>query len=144
MKRKLVLILVVVVAGIVFAGLVHLVLVAAHLSQSAPTTVQGLTSRRMWAGATLILSFLGVVVGGLAVARSSTRSAFPRAGAIFAALAGIIAAFNGGMVLAVADGGPGSGNGVVGGAAALVMGVVAVVLGAWAFYRMSRLTIGSH
>ena len=43
-----------------------------------------------------------------------------RNGAILALVAGIIAVVNGGLNLAVATGGPGSGNGVVGGAAAFV------------------------
>jgi hypothetical protein len=37
--------------------------------------------------------------------------------------------------LVLADGGPGSGNGVVGGAAALVLGLAAVVLGGFGLAR---------
>jgi hypothetical protein len=43
--------------------------------------------------------------------------------------AGLIAAVNGGLNLAVANGGPGTGNGVVGGAAAFVLGLIALALG---------------
>jgi hypothetical protein len=46
-----------------------------------------------------------------------------------ALVAGLIAAVNGGLVLAIANGGPGSGNGVVGGAGALVLGLIAMALG---------------
>jgi hypothetical protein len=53
-------------------------------------------------------------------------------------VAGLIAAVNGALNLAVADGGPGSGNGVVGGAAALVLGLIAMVLGGLAVVGSRR------
>jgi Na+-driven multidrug efflux pump len=55
--------------------------------------------------------------------------------AIAAMAAGLIAAVNGALNLAFARGGPGSGNGVVGGAAALVLGLIAMVLGVLALVR---------
>ena len=48
------------------------------------------------------------------------------------------AVVNGGLVLAVANGGPGAGNGVVGGAAALVLGLIGMVLGGLALARSRR------
>ena len=48
---------------------------------------------------------------------------------------------NGGLNLAIATGGPGSGNGVVGGAAAFVLGLIAVVLGGLALARCRRATL---
>jgi hypothetical protein len=54
---------------------------------------------------------------------------------LVALVAGPIAAVNGGLVLAIATGGPGTGNGVVGGAAALVLGLIATVLGGLAVAR---------
>ena len=48
---------------------------------------------------------------------------------------GSIAVLSGGLVLAVANAGPGSGNGVVGGAAALVLGAFAVGLAGLAVRR---------
>jgi hypothetical protein len=59
-------------------------------------------------------------------------------GANVAVMAGLIAAVNGGLNLAVAKGGPGSGNGVIGGAAALVLGLIAMALGGLALARPSR------
>jgi hypothetical protein len=53
-------------------------------------------------------------------------------------LAGLIALANGGLNLAVANGGPGTGNGVVGGAAALVLGLVGMALGGLALARSHR------
>jgi hypothetical protein len=42
---------------------------------------------------------------------------------------------NGWLNLAVAKGGPGTGNGVVGGAAAFVLGIIALALGGLALVR---------
>jgi hypothetical protein len=52
-----------------------------------------------------------------------------------------MAVVNGGLNLAIATGGPGSGNGVVGGAAAFVLGLIAVVLGGLALARRRRTTL---
>ncbi|MEV0074672.1 DUF6223 family protein [Amycolatopsis sp. NPDC050768] len=51
---------------------------------------------------------------------------------------GLIAAVGGAVNLVVADGGPGTGNGVVGGAAAVVQGLIALVLGGLAMTRTRR------
>src|SRR5262245_32636432 len=131
MKRIFALLAALVVAAL-FAGLVHAVLVAARVSESAATTVYGPTPQRLWATTAALLALVGVVIGGLAL-----RSAGQR-GATVALVAGLIAAANGGLNLAVADGGPGSGNGVVGGAAALVLGLIATVLGGLALARSRR------
>jgi hypothetical protein len=53
--------------------------------------------------------------------------------------AGLIGFVNGGLNLAVATGGPGTGNGVVGGAAALVLGLIAVATGGLALSRSRRI-----
>jgi hypothetical protein len=45
---------------------------------------------------------------------------------------------NGGLNLAIANGGPGTGNGVVGGAAAFVLGLIALALGGLALARSRR------
>ena len=45
MKRTFALILAALAGAALFAGLVHVVLVAVRLSEPAPTTVYGLTSR---------------------------------------------------------------------------------------------------
>jgi hypothetical protein len=129
MKRTLSLVLASLVLFAVFAGLVHLVLVATHRADSAATTVQGLTRQRLWAAIAVGLALVSGVTSALALTRRATR--FAAAGMI----AGLIAAINGGLVLAVANGGPGTGNGVVGGAAALVLGIAAVTVGGFAASR---------
>src|SRR5262245_20872351 len=141
MKRTVALVLAALAAVAVFGGLVHAVLVAAHVSEPAATTVYGPTPRRLWATVAALLALAGVVIGGLALRRSAGRigPGSARTGAIMAMMAGSVAAFNGGLNLASATGGPGSGNGVVGGAAALVLGLIAMVLGGLALARARRM-----
>lgn len=61
-----------------------------------------------------------------------------RLGAIVPLIAGPVAVVHSGLSLATATGGPGSGNGVVGSAAALVLGLIATVLGGLALARSRR------
>src|SRR6266436_4143574 len=131
MKRTFAVIFVALAAAAIFAGLVHAVLVAAHVSEPAATTVYGVTPRRLWATAAAGLALVGVVIGGLALRRPADRvgSGNRRLGATVAVAAGLIALVNGGLNLAMATGGPGTGNGVVGGAAALVLGLIGMGLG---------------
>jgi hypothetical protein len=140
MKRTFTLILVGLAAAALFAALVHAVLVAAHVSEPAATTVYGLTSRRFWATAASGLALVGVVIGVLALRRSAGRlgASTARLGARVALAAGLIALVNGGLNLALATGGPGTGNGVVGGAAAVVLGLIGMVLGGLALARSGR------
>jgi hypothetical protein len=140
MKRTFALILAALAAFALFGGLVHAVLVVAHASEPAATTVHGLTSRRLWAATVAVVALVGVVIGGLTLARPGSRFgiASGRLGAIAALVAGLIAVVNGGLVLALAKGGPGTGSGVVGGAGALVLGLIAVTLGGLALPRSRR------
>ena len=140
MKRTFALILAALAAAALFGGLVHAVLVVAHVSEPAATTVYGLTSQRLWATTVAVLALTGVLSGGLALSSRARRfrTASGRLGAIVALVAGLIATVNGGLVLAIANGGPGSGNGVVGGAGALVLGLIAMALGGLALARSRR------
>jgi hypothetical protein len=139
MKRTLVIILSALAAAALFAALVHVVLMVAHVSEPATTTVQGLTPRRLWATAADVLALAGVVIGSAALYRAGRRIGNQgRRGAVAAIVAGLIAAFNGGLNLAVATGGPGTGNGVIGAAGAFVLGMLAVTLGGLALARGRR------
>jgi hypothetical protein len=144
MKRTFAIILAALAAAALFGGLVHAVLVAAHLSEPAATTVYGLTPRRLWATTVVVVALVGVSIGGLAVARPASRfgTASGPMGAIVALVAGIIAVINGGLNLAIANGGPGTGNGVVGGAAGFVLGLIALALGGLALARSRRTALG--
>ena len=130
-----------VAAAALFGALVHAVLVAAHVSEPAATTVYGVTLRRLWATTVVVLALAGVGIGGLALARPASRlgTASGRLESIVALVAGLVAVVNGGLVLALATGGPGTGNGVVGGAGALVLGLMAMAIGALALARSHRL-----
>ena len=72
MKRAFAMILAAVAAAALFGGLVHAVLVVAHVSEPAATTVYGLTPRRLWATAAAVVALVGVLIGGLALARCRT------------------------------------------------------------------------
>ena len=139
MKRTLALAFIALAAAALLAGFVYAVLVATGASEATAVTVYGPTFRRLWATAAGALALVGVVVGGLALARSIRRLGNGgQLGATVALVAGPVAAINGGLVLAVANGGPGSGNGVVGGAGALVLGGIGMALGALALRRSRR------
>ncbi len=138
MKRTFALILAGLVAAALFVWLVYAALVAAHVSEPVATTVHGATPRRLWATAIAVLGLAGVIIGGLALRRSSSG----KKRAFVALVAGLVAAINGGLNLAIATGGLGSGNGVVGGAAALVLGLLALVLGGLALARSGRTRSG--
>ena len=137
MKRTLAILLGAAAAAALFAGLVHAVLVAAHVSEPAATTVYGLTPRRLWATTVAVLALVSVVIGGLALVRPAGRfgSEPRRLGPIVALVVGLIAAVNGALNVAVANGGPGTGNGVVGGAAAFVLGLIGVATAGLALAR---------
>lgn len=141
MKRSLALVLVFLPAAAVLGGLVHVVLVAAHVSEPAATTLYGPTLRRLWAtsAVAVAVAVVGVVIGGLALARPAGRFGTDsgRLGVIVVLLAGLVAVVNGVVNLAIATGGPGTGNGVVGGAAAVVLGLIATAFGALALFRVA-------
>ena len=139
MKRTFALILAAIVAIVLFAGLVHIVLVAAHVSEPAATTVQGMTVRRLWATTGAVLAIASVVFGVVALVRPASG----RFGGIVAVVAGLIGVVNGALVVALASGGPGSGNGVVGGAGALVLGLIGMSLGVMALARLRSVQIRS-
>ncbi len=140
MKRTVAIILAALAAAALFGGLVYTALVAAHVSESAATTVYGLTPRRLWATTVAVLALVGVIIGGLALARPASRFGTDsgRRGAIVALVVGLIAVANGVLNLGIANGGPGTGNGVVGGAAAFVLGLIALALGGLALARCRR------
>ena len=101
MKRTFTLILAALAAAALFAGLVYVVLVAAHVSQPAASTVYGLTSRRFWATAAAALALVGVVIGGLALRRSGRIGTDDgRWAAMVALAAGLIGMALGGLALA--------------------------------------------
>lgn len=98
-------------------------------------TTYGLTAGRFWSLVAAFVGIAGVVIGGLALARYRR---FGRRSHITAVTAGVVGMAVGGAVVAAAKGGPGTGYGIVGGYAALVVGFVAVALGVLAVIRSRR------
>ncbi len=145
MKRPAVLGAAMLGGAAVFAVLVHTVLVAAGVAEPAGVTVSGLTVRRLWASAAVVLGVAGVLGGMLALARPlrGPRRPFSRGSAV-AFTAGGLAVANGVVNLVIATGGPGTGNGVVGAAAALVLGLAAIGLAIGARRRGRARVLAGH
>jgi len=112
------------------------------------TAITVMGSGRLGPTASALLGLAGTVIGGLALARvrrgATTTSGFGRTierrGPGAAILLGMISLALGAVFLATADGGPGTGNGVVGSIVAIALGPVAFVLGALA--RTRRPNVG--
>jgi uncharacterized protein DUF6223 len=113
-------------------------LAAPALAEPAAVDAYTLTAARLWATAAALLGLAGAIIGGRALVRTVRRSVGGRQGATVALVSGVIAVVGGVLNLAVADGGPGTGNGVVGGAAAVVAGLTAGVLGGLTLARARR------
>lgn len=101
---------------------------AAQAAAVAPTTV---TTGRLLGSVAALVALAGVVAGGLALARNGSR----RRGAAVALGAGTVGVVVGGLVVATAKGGPGTGYGIVGGYVALAIGLIALALGGLALTR---------
>jgi hypothetical protein len=113
------------------------------LVQSVDVDAYTLTAARFWATSAALLGLAGAVTGGLALTRSVRRTGNGgRTGAVVSLVSGSVAMAGGALNLAVADGGPGTGNGVVGGAMALVMGLIAVAIGGLALAGFRRVGSG--
>ena len=98
-----------------------------------------LTAGRLWSLVAAALGLVGVAIGGLARTRVLGGNKSQRRNALLAMLSGLAGSVIGGIVVAVADGGPGSGSGIVGGYLALAIGLLAIALGGLALKRPLRL-----
>lgn len=110
----------------------HALSAAAAQVLAQPVGAYDLTTGRLWSVVGGVLGVAGIVIGGLALVRSTGR------GAIVALAAGLGAAVIGGLVVAAAEGGPGTGYGIVGGFVDLVVGPIAMLLGGLALARSRR------
>jgi hypothetical protein len=144
-KRIFTYIIVAVAAIALYFGLVHLILMVANVSKSAPSTVYGLTSKRQFALVALGIALISVVFGWRAFRKFSSRISIlnRKNGPILAIVTGLMAVIGGGLNLATANGGPGSGNGVLGSAQALVLGLTGMFLGGLTLLRFRRKNISS-
>lgn len=87
-----------------------------------------------------LVGLIGVVIGGLALARSAGRSGTGsgRSGSIAAMALGLISTVIGGLHAAFSAGGLGTGNGLAGAIAAIVLGLISMVIGGLALTRSRR------
>lgn len=108
-------------------------------SAAAPS-YSAMTPERIRAFVAAGLALIGVVIGGLALARPAGRFGINngRRGVVLAMVAGLIGVIGGGLVVATADGGLGTGNGLAGGVVAILLGLIAVVLGGLVLTRCRR------
>src|SRR5262249_14246795 len=89
------------------------------------------------------VGLIGVLVGGIALARS--RSArHGRAGALVGRVFGLIRRVVGGLPAAHSAGGFGTGHGLAGAIVSIVLGLVAIVLGGLAGARVRNLGAGER
>lgn len=116
----------------------------ANASTIDPPAIAAVTifgSGRLGPTAAAVLGLVGTLVGARTLRRlqrggsSDGRAHVDRWGAATALALGATSVVGGTLFLLTADGGPGTGNGVVGSAAALLLGPVAIALGALARSR---------
>lgn len=107
---------------------------------SAAVDAYTLTTGRLVGTGAALVALAGVVIGVRALARSG-RLGNPNGnrGALVALVAGLAGMVTGGLVVAAAEGGPGTGYGIVGGFAALAVGLIAALLGGLALLRTRRI-----
>ncbi|WP_410655744.1 DUF6223 family protein [Amycolatopsis sp. lyj-112] len=120
----------------------NLLAITAFSAQPAIGT-STLTSGRVWSLVAAALGLAGLAVGVWALTRSAGRTGARRKRATVALAAGLAAIVIGGVVVAAADGGPGTGYGIVGGYIDIVVGAVAAILGGLTLAR-ARLGSGSR
>jgi hypothetical protein len=114
---------------------------AVHMSvQPIAADVYAMSAGRLGATTAALLGLLGVVVGGLALARPAGRfgTGSGRLGTTVALSTGAVAMALGALVVATADGGLGTGNGLGGAVVALIVGLIATALGTLALTRSRR------
>lgn len=109
----------------VFTGFAVAPAAAAVHHVAAPT---GMTSGRLGPTLTALVGLVGVIAGGLALARARRDKAGNRAGTV-ALTTGAIAVPAGAWFAVTADGGPGTGNGIVGAWIAIALGLIGAALG---------------
>jgi uncharacterized membrane protein len=112
--------------------------VAAQASREASKNVYTLTPNRFVASGAVASGLVGAVSGALALTRSG-RTGVGRRRGIAALVLGPIAWVTGGLVVATADGGIGTGNGLAGGVVAIVLGLMGTSAGVLALVRARRI-----
>ncbi|MGH3735154.1 MAG: DUF6223 family protein [Micromonosporaceae bacterium] len=113
-----------------------------HLLATTAADAYTLSAGRLMSTVAALLGLAGIIVGGLALARSTGRigTGDGRRGGIVAVVAGLLGIVLGGLVVVTADGGVGTGNGLGGGVVAAVVGLIGIALGGLVLARSRRQT----
>jgi hypothetical protein len=121
-------------------GALGLAAPAAYASaQPAAAPVYTVTPERIAASTAAAVGLIGAVSGGLALVRSVRRiDERGRRRAIVALVLGPVALVLGGLIVALADGGVGTGNGVAGGVVAMVLALIGMALSGLALAHSRR------
>ncbi|TDC08335.1 hypothetical protein E1267_10645 [Nonomuraea longispora] len=109
---------------------------AAHVLVQPEAGLYALSAGRLGAIVAALSGLAGAVVGGWALRRASGPGRPGRA--VVALVAGLAGMGLGGLVVATAEGGLGTGNGLGGGVVALVVGLAGAVMGGLALARSRR------
>ncbi|MGW5382475.1 DUF6223 family protein [Nocardia sp. NPDC003963] len=99
----------------------------------AQSGFSGLTAGRFWSLVGVAVGSAGLVIGARTLIRRAGRRS-----AVAASVAGLIGSVIGVLVVAAADGGPGTGHGIIGGFLALAIGLAAAALSVVALRRSPR------
>lgn len=97
------------------------------------------TPERIAASTAALLALISAIIGGLAVTRSARRIGNNRRrGAVVSLVPGPIGLVVGGLVVATADGGLGTGHGLAGGVVVMTVGLIGMTPGGVALARSRR------
>lgn len=124
-------------AAALLGGIAFAAPALADVSVQPAAASYGMSSGRLGPTLTALVGLTGVVIGGLAL-RSAGRIGSGGRRPIVALVTGLISMILGGLFAATADGGPGTGNGIVGAFAAVVLGLISMLLGGLTLARSRR------
>jgi hypothetical protein len=123
------------VVGVLERELEHIMSVHHVLAVSS---LYALTPGRLWSLLAILLALAAMVLAARGLARPHGDVGSATRMANLSLVGGLAGSVIGGAVVAAADGGPGTGYGIVGGFVALTVGLLAVVLGGFALARARR------
>lgn len=122
------------IAGYGLAGTV-----AAQQSVQRAAPVYAMTPERLTASTAAVVGLIAAIIGALALIRSFRRVGNRgRRGAVVALALGPVSLIIGGLVVATAEGGVGTGNGVAGAVVAIVLALIGMALSGLALARLGR------
>ncbi|NKY34957.1 hypothetical protein HGA13_18040 [Nocardia speluncae] len=126
--------------GALPAGLVPVEPAVAYASVQLVAADHGMTSGRLGPTLTALMGLLGLIAGVLALVRA-IGSRGGKKQAIIALVLGTGSLALGALFAAQADGGPGTGNGIVGAWLAMLLGVLGLTLAVSALVRTRSRTV---